>query len=186
MFRTVLILSLSLLVVSAASAETPTQGDVAGRVQALLSGYERVPTPADWQAAGPTEMVARALLDVAKRGDERTSTRARALTGMRYAPTDGVRAYLESVAVDASMQSVLRGKAALSLGKIAQQAALPVLSKLLASDDVPLREAALRGIGEVQSREAIELLVTHEGRESEAHVRELARSLAGSLRATVP
>ncbi|GMV44436.1 MAG: hypothetical protein AMXMBFR64_61520 [Myxococcales bacterium] len=182
MFRSLCIV---ILLAGSASAQT-TQAMVEGRVEALLAGIEHVPTPADWEAAGPTEMVARALLDVAQRADARVSTRARALVGMRYAPTEGVRAYLESVASDAAALPTLRGKAALSLGKVAQGAALPVLTRLLESDDPALREDALRGVAEVRTREAINVLVAHEGREAVPHVRELARTLADALRPTVP
>lgn len=189
MKRTLVGATLFALVLGAGTAVAQDATDapaVLARVEALLVGYERVPTPADWEAAGPREQVAKALLAIATKPGERTSTRARALVGMRYAPTDAVRAHLLAVVGDAAAGPVLRGKAALSLGAVAQEAALAPLSKLLTETDAPLREAALRGIGQVRTRAAIELLAAHEAKEAEPHVRELARSLATELRAVVP
>lgn len=176
------------LVAGTATAKAPltSQAEVEARIDGLLGGYERVPTPQDWENAGPREQVAKALIAAATRADARMSTRARALAAMRYAATDGVRAHLTAVVEDSTASPVLRGKAALSLGAVAQEAALPSLAKLLTVQDGPLREAALRGIGEVRSRAAIDLLAAHEAKEPEEHVRELARSLAAQLRAVVP
>ena len=181
---------LALLIVAfsgalAVAGAPPSRGDVAERVKALLVGFEKVPTEADWQAAGPREVVASVLLEVAQDSAARASTRARAVTSMRYADSQAVRGYLSGLIGDEKAQPLLRRKAMLSYGAVARDEALPVLQPMLDVTDVHVREAAIQGIAAIDTRAALSVLDAHIPREAVEHVRETASRLASELRARV-
>jgi hypothetical protein len=157
------------------------QARVTARVSALLAGFEHVPTEADWKAAGPEELVATALLQVATDAGARASSRARALSAMRYVPTEPVKAHLTALVKDSGADALLRSKAALTLGALGRDAALPVLGTLLGSGDPYLREAGVRAVAEARSEAALALLREHAAREKDPVVRATAEQLRADL-----
>lgn len=167
----------ALVVALPASARVATKAEVKQRLLVMLSGFEHVPSRADWKRAGPTDRVAEALVEIASDGSARRSVRARAITGMRHAPAPVARRYLQQAVEDPSTLPLLRRKAAWTLGAVARETALPVLTPLLSSNDPFLREAALRGISEVPGPVATRTIADHAAREKTPAVRRTAEGL---------
>ena len=184
--RLLLFVAACLVVVapSAGRAGEPSKEEVRRRVEVLLSGYEHVPSASDWERAGPPAMVGEALVELARQDDARPSTRARAVSSMRHAPTPEVRQYLLATVRDAHAVPLLRRKAIQSLGAVEGDAALPVIRPLLLDPDPFNREAAIRGIAEVGTKAALEAVEAHDAHEASAVVRGTIVHVLPSLRAS--
>lgn len=169
--------ALTLAVALPASARVATKAEVKQRLLVMMSGFEHVPTRADWRRAGPTERVAEALVEIAEDGSARRSLRARAISGMRHAPTPLVRQFLKQAVENPTTLPLLRRKAAVSLGAVSREDALLVLTPLLSADDPFLREAVLRGIAEVPGKVATKTIKDHVALEKTPSVRRTAQGL---------
>lgn len=84
-----------------------------GRVDALLAGYEYVPTASDWARVGDE-----AIPVLLKRADDDRRDlldRARAVSSLGHFPTKAVRAWLTALRDDPAVAPVLRRKARAAL-----------------------------------------------------------------------
>ena len=125
---------------------TPVLADPAvdARVDALLSGYEYVPTAKDW--AGVGEGVQAVLLARAVDATAPLTRRARAVSALVHFPTEAVRKRLEAWLADAKAPPIIRRKAAAVLGAAFAERAGPALRAAAADPDPLLQEAARRAL----------------------------------------
>lgn len=88
-------------------------GGADAEVDALLAGYEFVPTAADWRRVG--DDAAPILMKRAGEAGRDLLDRARAVSSLAHFPTTAVRAWLTALVADASAPDVLRRKATAAL-----------------------------------------------------------------------
>jgi HEAT repeat protein len=166
-----------------AAAQAPSKEEVKKRLLVMMSGFEKVPSPEEWKAAGPPELVAQALVEVADDVSMAPSRRARAVTGLRYAPVPAAATALERIAKDEKSLPMLRRKAVLGLGSVSQAASLPVLEGLLSSPDPLFRDAVLQGIAEVATPEAVKMVEARLAIEKSESVRKTMERLLPEMKA---
>ncbi len=94
---------------------TPAWADesVDAKVDALLAGYEYVPTASDWQRVG--DGAAAVLMKRAADSKRDLVDRARAVSSLSHFPTKAVRAWLTTLQADSRAPEVLRRKATAAL-----------------------------------------------------------------------
>lgn len=128
-----------------ALAAAPAGAGVDQAVDTLLSGYELVPTEADWAKAGPPEAVAARLMALADDAGAGTA-QMRAMSSLAHFPTPAVVAFLKARATDAARPVALRGKAAIAWVYAAREAAAPEVARLLGEASEQLREDVARAL----------------------------------------
>jgi hypothetical protein len=121
-----------------------TQDSVEARVEALLSGYEMVPSAEDWARAGTPQEVSAALMHIAERPAGKTLMASRALSSLAHFPRPEVASFLEARVGDGALPAGLRGKAAIALAAGFGDAKAGVVAPLFASPDEDLRDNAVR------------------------------------------
>jgi hypothetical protein len=128
----------------AAAPEPEPTGLVDQRVRELLSGYEYVPSAADWARIGTPAEVAAALMRLAAKPEGQTLAAVRATSSLAYFPRPEVATFLEKRIGDDTLSPTLRGKAAIALGLGFGDAKAKVIAPLFAASDEGLREDAIR------------------------------------------
>lgn len=153
------------------------------RVDVLLSGIERVPTPDDWAALGDGAVPV--LIAVMNDGDTKIVTRGRAAIGLSHFATAESAAALRALLADAATPGLLVRKGIVALTKIEGERALPVLTPHLAHTSRRVREQAIAAIGEIRTEQAQEVLGSRHREETSRYLRdliaiELAKPVRGS------
>lgn len=161
-------LALALLAPAAAQAASP---EVEKRVMTLLRAPDTKATEADWKAIGPE--VDDALRDIAQDDDKLAGHRARALVALQYFKSPETRQVLEAVAADGKSYWVVRGRAARTLAISYQTDALGKIAPLLSSDQMRLREAAIKAVGQVRGSHSQTLLKSRLPNEKSEYLRGL-------------
>ncbi len=134
------------LALPAAADEAPVDPAVRERVTHLLSGWERIPKPAELHAVPELDRVLESLAL-----DDATNllVRSRAVSSFSVLPADNVRAraVLERFIASETIAPVLRRTAVKSYVVLrGPEAALPVLAPALSHADLALRRAAVEAL----------------------------------------
>jgi len=114
------------------------------RVKDMLSGYEHVPSAADWARVGTPEEVSAALVRIAAKPEGQTLAAARATSSLSFFPRPEVARFLEQRIADPKALAALRGKAAIALAGGFGDEKARVIAPLFTSLDDALREDAIR------------------------------------------
>ncbi|MBX7099586.1 MAG: HEAT repeat domain-containing protein [Myxococcaceae bacterium] len=142
-------------------------------VRSLLSGYEYVPSKADFERLGPTAYPA--VLAVVNDAKALTSTRLRAVAALSMVADPRAEAALEALVFDARAAVPMRAHATQALGARAGGRAVPVLERVLEDANPELREAAVRGLTASRLPPARGLLTTQQAKDPSPLVRDAAR-----------
>ena len=151
-----------------ALAGTALAGPLTEPVTSLLDGIEHAPTAAEFAALG--DGVDTELLAIAADASAPTSRRGRALSALAFYPTQDVRTALEQVLGEEQGKSLLRRKAAGSLGAGFGDDATSVLEAALSDDDPQLRIAVVHALGAIDTDTARAALSARRGVESQSAV----------------
>ncbi|MCB9736540.1 MAG: hypothetical protein H6745_28520 [Deltaproteobacteria bacterium] len=182
MVRKLILTAVSAAVLGGGSAlaAAPGGAGVDRAVDTLLSGYELVPTDADWAKAGPPEAVAARLMAVAD--DEGAGiARSRAMSSLGHFPTPAVTAFLRARATDPAQPAGIRGKAAIAWAVAAKEAAAPELARLLGDPDEKLREDAARALRHCAAPEVATFLRARAALEPVPWVKEALKGAATAV-----
>lgn len=155
----------------ASPPDDPVASDIDQRVRDLLSGYEYVPTPADWARVGTPEEVSAALVRIAAKPEGQTLSAARATSSLAHFPRPEVATFLEKRIADPKAPAALRGKAAIALASGFGDEKAPVIAPLFASSDEALREDAIRAFKRFASPSAERFLDARAKIEPAEHLR---------------
>lgn len=147
--------------------------DVAEAVRSLLSGYEYVPSKADFDRLGPSAYPA--VLAVVNDGKALTSTRLRAVAALSMVSDARAEGALEALVFDAQAAVPMRAHATQALGARAGLRTVPVLERVLQDANPELREAAVRGLAASRLPAARPLLTTQQAKDPSPLVRDAAR-----------
>jgi hypothetical protein len=180
--KTSLALALALALVlpaPAALAQARRPADAAS-VADLLRAFERVPTAADWQQAGPPQAVAAELMRLADAAPHPV-TRGRALASLAHFPTLPVRRFLTAKVTAAPLDVALRGKAAFALARGFGESALGTVAPLLAERSPRLREDAVRALATLAAPAVEQLLDARQSAEPAPHIREAMQRAASRV-----
>jgi HEAT repeat protein len=172
-------LLISVLLAPLACASKPTDKpaaaaldpkDVRARCQTLLSGYERVPTEADFAPLGAAALPALEAI----RADPASlpTTRSRAVSAMGLLKDPAAVERLKGLAADAELEESQRSAALLALAHRAGEGALPQLAPLLDDPNPRLRDSAARAVARVGTPDARKSLEGRLEKESDPGVRE--------------
>lgn len=142
-------------------------------VRSLLSGYEYVPSKADFDQVGPEALAALQL--VVNDPQALSTTRSRAVAAMAMVGDPLAEAVLEGLVFDASRPVGLRSHAARALGARAGSRAMPVLGRVLEDANPELREAGVRGLVASKLPAAKGLLEKHLSKEATPEVQAVTR-----------
>ncbi len=126
-----------------------------GAVMDLLNLHDAVATQADLKALG--EGVDVALMAIADDAEVPSSRRGRAITALRFFPSEAVRSFLEAKLAPET-KAILRRKAVYALAGGWNTAALPTLNEALADDDVQVRIAAANALAQLDAAAVTEAL----------------------------
>lgn len=159
----------------------PVMSEVEARVLELLSAYEHVPTPEDWQRIGTPEEVSAALVAIADKPDGKTLIAARATSSLAHFPRPEVGAFLERRLSDAKVHASLRGKAAIALAVGFGDAKAKAIAPLFTSPDEALREDAVRALSRLVSPAAERFLENREKVEPSERLRGVMRDARGTI-----
>ena len=140
------------------------------KVEALLAGYERVPTAEDFKVLGPEALTV--LEQIYNDASQLPTKRTRAVASMALADSPDAEKKLRDIVIDSKVDSQYRSTAALALAHRAGERALTDLAPLLESKEPRLRDAAARAIGSVGSVDARKSLEERLGKETDPSVRE--------------
>jgi HEAT repeat protein len=141
-----------------------------GKVEALLTGYEYVPTAEDWKKLGPG--VLPVLEAVFRDAKALPTTRMRAVSSMAFVEDPLAVTTLKTIAAETQTEARYRAKAVLALGQLGGAEAITSLSPVLESPDTTMREAAARALGQAGGPEARRILEGRLEQEEQAEVRE--------------
>lgn len=158
-----------------------SQEDLRQRVEALLSGYERIPTEEDFRPLGPGALVVleQIFLDPARLPTQRT----RAVASMALVESPQAEQKLKEILSDPKIDVQYRSTAVLALAHRSGAGALGELRPLLEDKDASLRHAAARALGRVGTLQARRSLEERLGKEPDPAVRE---AIQQSLTKTEP
>jgi HEAT repeat protein len=146
----------AMLVLLVLGAPAAAWGTMHERVIAMLSAIESLPEQRQWLELGSE--AAPTLTAIARDAEQPTFRRARALVVLGYFDSSAATDALEDMASDAAAVPSLRRHALLGLGRAAPARALPHLARALESDDVAMRQVAVKALRESASAEARALL----------------------------
>ncbi|MEC7520319.1 MAG: HEAT repeat domain-containing protein [Myxococcota bacterium] len=163
-----------LLVAASASAQT---GPSRQRVRELLSGIEDVPTDADWQRIGDGALPV--LIDLYVDADEAPYVRLRAVNATAAFPREATRTFLLAVARAEGQGDLFVRQAVIALARGFGEHAVQDLRPFLAHDEVVVREATARALGEIGGPQATAALRARLSVERDRAVRE---AIQGGLR----
>ncbi len=179
----VMVLVLPLLALVSCATQTPKQSAEEGskqvppsgealqaQVDALLSGYERVPTDEEWKRLGPEALPA--LEKIYRDASALPSKRSRAVSGMAQVDNPRANEVLKEIVLDPKSEQHLRATAMLALGYRGGPEAIAALEPMLAHDEPALREGAARALAKVGTPQAKQPLEERLDRETDPVVRE--------------
>ncbi|MEM1418533.1 MAG: HEAT repeat domain-containing protein [Myxococcota bacterium] len=115
-------------------------------VRAMLSGYESVPTLAEWRRLGPA--VLPVLIRLYEARETAPYVRLRAIAATAAFPTELTRTFLRTVAQTATSDLIAR-EAVLTLGRAFADGIAEDVAPFLQHDAPVVREAAARTLGRV-------------------------------------
>ena len=165
-----LIIALGGVASAAPSSLSPSsEEEVERAVLVLLSGYEYVPTSADWASLGSPSLVVDTLLRLGNEGA--VLVRHRAMSSLAQFPEPRVRDFLKRVANDSLARLSLRAKALRALGMGFREHAALSIAPYLDHPETRLREAAIRSMEPMSALEVDALLQNRLHREQSPHVR---------------
>jgi len=144
-----LVLGVALAVLMSTTAQA---GALRDPVMDLLNAFEDVAAEADLKALGAG--VDAELMEIADDTDVPLSRRGRAVTALHYYKTDKVHSFLDKHLSDKGLTSIIRRKAAWSLGSGWGAESVDDLSPFLADKDVQLRLAVVEALGAVGGADA--------------------------------
>jgi HEAT repeat protein len=153
-----------------------SQAGLRDGVNALLTGYERVPTAEDWKTLGPEALMV--LEQVYADAAALPSTRSRAVASMALVDNPEAAARLRTIIDDPKADVQYRSHAVRALAFRVGEQALPQLETALADSAPAMREAAAMALGRLKSPAARRSLEGRLPNEADEAVREaLHRSL---------
>lgn len=191
-------LLIALVVALTAPAARQARADDALRdgIEALLAGIDDAPTASDWRAAAMTDpaQAAAVLLEIARDTSRTATTRARAVTGLRYLSDDALASgrvpqALATIALDTGAPVIVRRKAVGVLGVVDPSRLVDdVAPATLAASDTDLRIATVTALAALPpSKRADALLETRLEVEPSTVVRErIQTALRGAPSPTSP
>lgn len=165
-----------LLYVPDLRADDTVSDPVRAQVIDALSGYESVPSAAEWEKMGD---VGPELFALSKDPTISPSVRVRATHALGYFPAADHQAWLGSLIADPTVSTQLRRASCYALANGWGDTALPLISPALTDSDKQLRNAAARAVGSIGSPAA---RATLEGRlvaEADPMVQNTLKSLLG-------
>lgn len=142
---------------------TAQAGDLRDPVMDLLNAFEDVAEEADLKALGAG--VDAELMEIADDDDVPLSRRGRAVTALHYYKTAKVHTFLDGHLSNEAMTSIIRRKAAWSLGTGWGTESVDDLSPFLSDKDVQLRLAVVEALGAVGGADAHAALKTRRTKE---------------------
>mgnify|MGYP001794323079 CR=1 FL=1 len=163
-------------VLASAARPAAAQAPTLTSVRAMLSGYESVPTLAEWrrQGAGTLDLLKRLF----EASDTQPYVRLRAVAAMAAFPTDAARSFLVRVARSSTSDLIAR-EALLTLGRAFGDGVRAELAPFLSHRIPLLREAAARALGRIGNPDCRALLEARLETEGHPAVREaVTRALA--------
>lgn len=147
-------------------------GDLREPVMTLLSGMEDPPSADSLRALG--DGVEAELLEICQDGEVSRSKRGRAVHALGWFPSDATRSYLDQML--GSGDRLMSRKAAYALATGWGDDAVPLLGRALGSDDVQLRIASAKALGNIGSASAREALQARLADETNATVQSTIQS----------
>lgn len=177
--RSVVVATLMPILMAASVMPASAASSRHGRILAMLSAIESVPEPEEWRQLGAG--AAAVLIAIAEDAEQPTFRRARALIALGHLDDPAAADALEDLVRNPASEASLRRHAMLGLTRGAPERALPYLGRALASDDVAMRQFAVKALSESASPEARTLLrqrLPHEARPF------LAQQIEAALAAT--
>jgi HEAT repeat protein len=181
-------LAVVLALVCACAAKTKPEGDTQGsppaatpenvraKVEALLAGYEYVPTAEDWKKLGPVAL--KVLDEIYANPKELPTKRSRAVASMGQVDHPEAARHLSAIMKDTSAPSEYRSTAVAAYAHREGPAAVTEIEPMLGDSDKEVRRAAIKTIGKLggtSSRKALEQRLEVE--EDEALREAIQRSL---------
>ena len=154
--------------------------DLDHAVATLLSGYEHVPTTADWQRIGPPEAVAQRLTALASSGDH-AFERSRALSSLGHFRLPAVASFLKAQAYDVALDVRWRGKALIAWAFQGKEAVAPQVASFLTHKNPRLREDAVRGLRNLAAKSVAAVLTARAQTEPVPHIRDALRQAAARV-----
>ena len=165
------------LVLGIAVSARPADRGLSERVTAMVSHVDRPVTASEWRNVGPDAIPI--LLEIARDDNQLRFRRLQAIGALGYFEDPSVPAFLTAFANRADAPSSLRRAAVQSLAASQGAAAVLALEASLASDDVALREVAIRALARIDDERARASLARHLDTEPEARLRPM---IEGALR----
>ncbi|MEO0326177.1 MAG: HEAT repeat domain-containing protein [Myxococcota bacterium] len=145
-FPPLLVASLAFVMLAGSPRLVAAQGPAPEVVRAMLSGYESVPSLAEWRRLGPETL--RVLVALYEAPDTAPYVRLRAVAATAAFPTTATRTFLLRVASGASSDLIAR-EAVLTLGRAFGDGARGELAPFLSHRLPLIREAAARALGRI-------------------------------------
>ncbi len=146
------------------------------QVDALLNGYERMPTDEDWKRLGPDALGA--LEQIYADTNALPTRRTRAVASLAQVDNPAAVERLKAILGDERADAQYRSTAALALGTRLGNAAVPALEPALKDRNTRVREASARAMARLGSPEARRSLEVQLENEEDPAVREvIQRSL---------
>ncbi|MGQ0507577.1 MAG: HEAT repeat domain-containing protein [Myxococcaceae bacterium] len=154
-----------------AMALNATPAELRPKVEALLNGYERIPTDEDWKRLGPNalQVLEQIYADPAVLPTRRT----RAVASMAQVDNPAAAERLRSILKDTQADVQYRSTAAQALSARLGPDAVPDLNPSLSDKDARVREGGAKALSRVSGPEARQLLEDRLGNEEDPAVREI-------------
>lgn len=138
-------------------------------IETMLSGFEDVPSLAEWRALGPT--VVPVLIAIHDDAQVIQPVRLRAVEAMGAYSTDEARTFLIRVMNDPHEGTIVVREAAEALAQSAGEGGIEPISRLFRSSDRSLREGAIVALGRIEGESARHQLELQRARETDADLR---------------
>lgn len=148
----------------------PGPEELRPKVEALLNGYEYVPTAEDWKRLGPNALTV--LQDIAKDTTQLPTRRTRAVASMGQVDNPNAGQTLTAMVSDVKVDARYRATAIEALGARLGDKALPTVKPYLSATNVELREATARTLSRMTTPDARKSLESRLEKEQDAAVRE--------------
>ncbi len=152
------------------SPAAKSQEDLKARVEALLSGYEFVPSEEHFKPLGPQALTV--LEQIFNDPSALPTRRNNAVAAMALVDNPAAESKLRAIVTDPKIDLQLRSTAAMALAHRTGEKALPDLLPLLDAEEPRLRDAAARAVGSVGTPGAKKALEDRLGKEEDPSVRE--------------
>jgi hypothetical protein len=144
---------------------------VTKQVHVLLNAPEHVPSAQEWKDLGPD--AAEVLRGVALNKKALVLKRGRAAIALTNFKSSESKTVLAQLVSDSNGYWLLRGKAAYAMATSFGSESLSHIQPLLDHDNTRMREAAVKAVGLVKTKESKTLLEARLKVESEKHIRTL-------------